>query len=565
MQPQKIVVIGGSAAGAKAASKARRTDQEAEITIIQGEKDLSMASCGFPYYVGGSFGQRDSLWATPTGVVRDSQFFYKAKRINAVTETVAESIDRQKCVVECRNLISGEPCSYPYDRLIICTGGRSSFPEIPGSKLSGVTTFLTMADTDYLRHVRDRNAAQEAVIVGGGLIGVEAAEALVVSGMKVTLIEQEESILGFLDKQLGQLCANHLTANKVQVITATTVSSFLGEAGKLAAVRLSDERIIPCELAIVAAGVKPRSELAASAGLAIGRLGGIDVNRSMQTSDPAIYAAGDCVEIPHLLTGKPVLAPMGDLANLEGRIAGENAAGGNASPFGGTINSVICKLFDFSAGCAGLSEKAARAAGFTDIETVIHASPDKPGFMGAKLLISKMVVDKKCGRLLGFQCIGSGDVSRQMVTAAMALQNGMFLDQLLNLDLPYAPPYSLAIDHFVCCAHLMENRLKGCWKGISAEEVQNKVLTGTPPFLLDARAPEEYEAMRLGIGEKLIPLGALREKINDLPEDKGAEIVCYCKISLRGYETALILQSCGYTNVKVMEGGIMAWPYARER
>ena len=289
------------------------------------------------------------------------------------------------------------------------------------------------------------------------------------------------------------------------------------------------------------------------------------MDRHMQTSDPDIYAAGDCVELDHLLSGEKTLAPLGDLANLQGRVAGENAVNGNDASFPGTIQTGICKIFEFVAGSTGLSEAAAKRLGYADYETVVNASPDKPGFMGAKLLISKMLVDRKDQRLIGYQCVGPGDVSKQIATAAMAITGKLTVEDLVNADLPYAPPFSLAIDHFVASAHIMQNKLKGRMVGISCQEVREKLDGAERPFLLDARGPDEYEAMRLGIGEVLIPLGALRKRLGELPEDREKEIVCFCKISLRGYEAALVLQANGWKNVKVMEGGIMAWPFPREK
>ena len=213
----------------------------------------------------------------------------------------------------------------------------------------------------------------------------------------------------------------------------------------------------------------------------------------------------------------------------------------------------------------GLSEKAARTAGYTDIETVINASPDKPGFMTGLLLVTKIVVERKTGKILGVQCVGPGDVSKQLAIWAMAIRGKLTVEDMINADLPYAPPFSLAIDHSIAGAHIMQNKLKGRMKGISCADVKKKLDAGEKPFILDTRGPDEFEQMRLGIGERLIPLGALRSRLNELPEDKSAEIICFCKISLRGYEAARVLEGRGWTNVKVMEGGVMAWPFPREK
>lgn len=565
MQAKKLVIIGGSAAGAKAAAKARRLDQHADITLIQREPDLSMASCGYPYYVGGVFDDRKMLLATPTGVIRDPGFFMKTKAIRALTETKAVAVDREKKAVTCIDLRSGRQQIIGYDKLILCTGATAVLPPVPGADLEGVTTLVSMADTDYLRRVRDRKKGSSAVVIGAGLIGVEACEALKTSGLKVTLVELSPDILTFLDPQLSGLVANHIRSKGVEVITGKGIKAFLGETGKLAGIKLEDDTIIYCETGVVATGVRPNVQLAKEANLQVGELGGIVVNEHMMTSDPDIYAAGDCVEIKHLLTGKNVLAPMGDLANLQGRVAGENAICGNTVVFPGTIHTSICKVFDFAAGSTGLTEKSAEKNQVTGIETVVNASPDKPGFMGAKVLVSKILVEKSSKKILGYQCVGNGDVSRQLATAAMAIQGGMTLDSLVCADLPYAPPFSLAIDHFIASAHLVDNKLKGRFKTISAATLHQKITSDEKPFLLDGRGPDEYEVLRLGIGEKYIPLGALRERLGELPAEKDAEIICFCKVSLRGYEAALILEANGWTNVKVLEGGIVAWPYEREK
>ena len=562
---KKIVVIGGSAAGAKAAAKARRLDYDADITIVQKDPDLSMAACGYPYYVGGLFNDRNMLLATPTGVTRDAQFFLKVKNIKAITETEVVAIDRQKKLVHCRNCRTGEEKSLDYDRLIIATGAGARRLEIPGAELQGITTLLSMADTDYLRGVCDRKEIKQALVIGGGLIGVETCEALAGAGIAVTLVEMTPHILPFLDKQLAMLVENHMRSKSVQVLTDRKVEAFIGEKGSVTGVRLADSTVLPCGLVVVAVGVLPNTRLAASAGIAIGELGGISVNAFMQTSDPYIYAAGDCVEVENLITGRKVLAPMGDLANLQGRVAGENAVLGNVVTFKGVIQTGICKVFDFAAGVTGLTEKAARRIGMADFETMICAGPDKPGFMGADLLVSRILVDRKTERILGYQCVGAGDVSRQLAAAAMAVQGKLALEELCCADLPYAPPFSPAIDPFIVAAHIVQNKIKGRIKTISAEDVYSLSKTENPPFFLDGRGPDEYELLRLGIGEKYIPMGALRSRLGELPQDKDREIICFCKVSMRGYEAALTLQANGWNNVRVLEGGIAAWPYAREK
>lgn len=562
---KRIIVIGGSAAGPKAAAKARRLDENAEIVIIQKAPDLSMASCGYPYYVGGVFDDRNMLICTPTGEVRDPKFYLKAKGIVARTETEALRIDRQAKTLLIRDLKSGAEETLAYDKLIIATGALPKKPPIPGVELDGISTLQSMGDADYLRDIRDGRQITKAAVIGGGLIGIETCEALQLAGIDITVIEMLPQLLTFLDWELAKLVENHVRAKGANVITDNGIAEFLGENGRLTAVKLQNGTELPCELAVVAIGVTPNVRLAQEAGLEVGATGGLLVNEYMQTSDPNIYAAGDCVEALNLITGKKVHAPYGDLANLQGRAAGENAVLGNAVTFPGTIQTGICKVFDFAAGSTGLSEKAARAAGLTEIETVINASPDKPGFMEGKLLVSKLVVEKSSGRILGAQCVGPGDVSKQLAIWAMAIKARLGVEEMINADLPYAPPFSLAIDHSIATAHLMQNKLKGRMRGISCVEVKKKLDAGERLFILDNRAPEEFDQMRLGIGERLMPLGALRGRLNEMPADTNAEVICFCKISLRGYEAARVLEGHGWKNVKVMEGGVMAWPYPREK
>jgi NADPH-dependent 2,4-dienoyl-CoA reductase/sulfur reductase-like enzyme/rhodanese-related sulfurtransferase len=420
-----------------------------------------------------------------------------------------------------------------------------------------------MQDADYLRKIRDEKKIQKAVVIGGGLIGIETLEALHLAGIELTLIELLPQLLTFLDWKMAKLVENYLKS-KANVVTKNGVAEFLGENGKLTGVKLQNGTEIPCELAVVAIGVRPRIDLAQAAGLEIGKLGGILVNEFMQTSNPHIYAVGDCCEIPNLITGQNVLAPFGDLANLEGRVAGDNVINGNVAKFQGTIQTGICKIFDYGVGITGLSETKTIEAGIDYVKTV-NISPDKPGFMDGKLLFTKLIAEKETGRLLGAQCLGPGDVSKQLAIWATAIKGKLTVDDMVNADLPYAPPFSLAIDHSIATAHIIQNKMRGLFTGISALDLKTMIDRGEDLFILDVRGADEYEQARLGIGETLIPLGVLRKRLNELPADKNKTIITYCKISLRGYEAAMFIQAHGYQNVKVMEGGIAGWPFEKEK
>lgn len=560
--PKRIIVVGGSAAGPKAAARARRLDENAEITIFQQSPDLSMASCGYPYYVGGVFDDRNMLLCTPTGVTRDPTFYMKAKAIVARVGCDVTEIDCEHRVITVLDQQTGRIEQCEYDKLVLATGALPKMPRVPGLTLQGVTCLQSLRDADYLRKIRDERKIKNAIVLGGGLIGVETCEALQLAGIGITIIERLPQLLPFMDWQLAKLIENHIRSKGVDVITENGVVEFLGRE-HLEAVKLQNGDELDCELAVVAIGVTPNSELARRAGLALGSTGGISVNEHLQTSDPHIYAAGDCIECWHAIQGNKLHAPYGDLANLQGRVAGENAVLGNQATFPGTIQTGICKIFDYSAGSTGLSELAVKASGNWNVVATINASPDKPNFMGGKLLVTKVVADADSGRILGAQCVGPGDVSKQIAIWAMAIKARMSVDDMANSDLPYAPPFSLAIDHSIATAHVLQNKLKGHMDGISAPDLKRQIDAGKSPFLVDCRGPDEYTEMHLGIGEHLIPLGALRGRLNELPSDKDAEIVCFCKISLRGYEAARVLKSRGWSNVKVLEGGIMAWPYPR--
>ncbi|MFU2209943.1 FAD-dependent oxidoreductase [Solidesulfovibrio sp. C21] len=564
MSTKRIVVIGGTAAGPKAASRAKRLDETAEVTLLQKASALSMASCGYPYYVAGEVEDRDMLLATPAGVVRDAAFFAGAKGIIAKVSTEVTGIDREAKTVAWKRVDTGETGFLPYDKLIVCTGSVPKVPPIPGRELAGVTTLTSLEDADRLRELAATNKDEKTVIIGGGLIGMETCEALVVAGMDVTVVEALPQTLSFLDPELALLVQKHATSKGAKIITGVGISAINGQDGKVAGVTLADGRELPCTLVIMAIGVAPNTGLAKAAGLALGPTGGIITDERMRTSDPDVYAAGDCVEVKNRLTDEPMLAPFGDLANLEGRVAGENAVLGDTATFPGTIGSGICKIFDFTAASTGLSEFRAKQAGF-DVVTAINASPDKPGFMGAKPVVSKLIADAKTGRILGFACVGLGNVNRQAAEMAMAILGGLTVDDVAMADLPYAPPFSLAIDHAIATAHILQNKMRGLMRGQSSIVAKSRIDNGEHPYLLDVRGPKEFEEMRLGRGETLIPLGQLRKRLGELPADKQAPVITYCKVSMRGYEAQRVLEANGYDNVTVLEGGLVAWPFGLEQ
>ena len=494
---------------------------------------------------------------TPVGTVRDPVFFQHVKNVNVLNETEAISIDRENKRVQVRNLVKNEETWLDYDKLVLGTGASPVIPPIPGVDLENVFTLQGVHDAEGIRNALSTHKARDVVIVGGGLIGVEITEALVQRGCRVTILEMMPQILRILDLDMARLVEQHMESHGVKVMTGTRLEAIEGDTS-VSAVQTSAGRL-PADMVVMAIGVRPNTTLAQTAGLDIGSTGGIKVNERMQTSDSDIYAAGDCVECTDLMTGKGCFIPLGSTANKQGRVAAVNLCGGNDS-FPGVLGSTVCKVFDFCVARTGLGEEAARQNGL-DIETVLAPAPDKAHFMPeAKLLILKMIADRKTRKVLGIQAVGPGAGDKRIDVVAMALTAGMTVDQLANADLCYAPPFAPAMDNVLTAANVMRNKLDGYMQGISALEVHQMQQQEKDFVFLDVRSPGEYEQVRLP-GSVLIPLGALRGRLNELPKDK--DIVAFCKISLRGYEAALILKAAGFSNVRVLDGGVATWPYEK--
>ena len=553
----KVVIIGGVAAGPKVGSRVHRICPDAQITLIEKGEFLSYAGCGLPYYVSGIVEDQKELMSTPVGVVRDPVFFRNVKNVEVRNRTEVIKIDRSKKELTVVEKLGGREQKIPYDKLVLATGASPIIPPIEGVNLKNVFTLQNIEDSEGIKVALSEDKAKDVVIVGGGLIGLEMTEALAKKGCRVTIVEKLPQILPILDWEIAQQVNQYLEIRGVKVKTATTLMAIKG-MGKVRSV-LTDRGEVQCDFVIMSVGVKPNVALAKDAGIVIGVTGGIKVNEKMQTSDPDIFAAGDCVESTNLITGKPCFIPLGSTANKQGRVAANNVCGFK-DKFPGVLGSTVCKLFNFNIGRTGLGENQARQEGFS-VETVLSPAPDKAHFYPeAKPIMMKLVIDKKTRRLLGLQAVGPGIVDKRIDVAATAITSKMTVDDIANLDLCYAPPYSPAMDNIITAADVARNKLDGLYRSITPMEVEEKMRRGDDFIFLDVRSPGEYEAMRL---EKsiLIPLGKLRERLSELPKDK--EIIAFCKISLRGYEAALILQAAGFKDVKVMDGGVVMWPYEK--
>jgi len=556
---RRILVIGGVACGPKAAARARRLDPEAEITIVEQGSSISYAGCGTPYYIEGLIPELSELWETPVGVPRDASFFRKVKDITVLTRTQARRINRDEKTVEVINLDTGEQRVLPYDKLVLATGGHPFIPPFEGTDLGYVFSLRSPQDASAIRDAVASGRIKKAVIVGGGLIGLEMSEALTLCGVQVTVVEMLPHVLpGLLDLEPAVFLTRHLKAKGVQVYTGEKVVRLEGEMGRVRKV-FTEKRELETDMALIAVGVRPTVQLAKDAGLELGPRGGIAVNEYLQTSDPDIYAGGDCVECVHMVSGRKVYIPLGSTANKHGRIIGTNIVGGKET-FPGILGTAVVKVFDYNVGRTGLTEHEARELGY-DVVVSLAPAPDRAHYYPtSQPIFIKLIADAQTRKVLGAQVVGPGEAAKRVDVVATAITFGATVDDLAYIDLGYAPPYSSAMDNVHHAANIIRNKLDGIAKSISPIEVKAKMDRGEDFIFLDVRIPSEYEEMRIEDKRvRLIPLGMLRSRLNELPKDK--EIIAFCKISLRGYEAQRILEGAGFTNVKFMDGGILAWPY----
>lgn len=556
---RKIVIIGGVAAGLKSASKVRRCDQTAKITVVEKGEIISYGACGMPYYVGGDVAELDELMKTPVGVVRNPGFFKNVKDIEVRVKTEAIAIDRIGKTVTVRNLDSDVTEELPYDKLVIATGATPVRPPLPGVELPNIHQLWHPDDAKAVRKGLEEKKFKSAVIIGAGLVGMEMAEALHNQQVPVTVIEMKnQPFPAFLDPEVGALVAKHLEEIGITLLTGEKVLRFTGE--KAVETVETDQRSIPADLVILAIGARPNIKLAKEAGIMIGETGAIAVDEELRTNDPDIYAGGDCVENVHMISGKKIFAPMGSTANKQGRIIGENICGANLK-FKGVLATAVAKVDSLNVGKTGLTEAEAKSLGHEYV-TALVAGHDKPHYMpGAKLINVKLIVDAKNKKILGMQAVGEGDVSKRVDVVASVLALGGTIDDLFSIDLSYAPPYNSPIDNVVVASNAVMNKLAGRMRGIASIEAAEKMKNGEAVFL-DVRSPEECCQIKLSDcnGIKYIPLGQLRKRLSELNKDE--EIIAFCKISLRGYEAECILEGEGFENVKVLEGGVAAWPFA---
>lgn len=525
-----ILIIGAGATGLKCAVRARRRNWDARITVLDRGKRISLGRCGLPYYVAGIIHEIEELRKTSYGAVRDERYFKDIFDVEVLTETEALEIDRKRRFVKVRR--KGKEDEIGYDYLVIATGSR------PIKLFDGDERILTFFDAEDAEKILDfwENGAEKAAVIGAGFIGLELCEALKNLGMEVSLIEALDQVAPMLDKEMARFVEAQLKEKGVEVHLSARVREIVAKE-KLKVV--ADEEI-EADFVVQAIGVRPNVEIAKKAGLELGETGAIKVNEFLQTSDERIYAGGDCVENRHLITGRGVFAPFGDIANKHGRIIADNITGGT-SRFPGIVGTSIFKIFDLTAGKTGLSEKEALYYGFK-VKSVLLSSPDKSHYYPKSSNMRIKVVFDETGRLLGAQIVGAGGVDRRIDVFATAIYAGMKIQDLANLDLAYAPPYAPPLDPVIVSANVAMNKLENLLE--TTREVGD--------ILLDVRTEEEAEKMPLPNAIN-IPLSKLREKAKDLPRDK--EITTICPLGLRAYLAQRILKSMGF-RAKSYEGGM---------
>jgi len=544
---KRLLVIGGVAAGPKAAVRARRCDPEMEIVIYQEEDDLSYAGCGLPYYISGVVKERDALISrTPGKFVVDGIRIQKNRRV--------ERIDTKERTISGKMVESEKTFMDHYDRLVLATGAKPIRPTMDGIELGNVFFLRSIFDADAILESVGSDQIQKVVIAGGGYIGLEMAEALILLGKRVTIVELAPQILTLFDEDFAGILRQYLEKKGIQIFTSEGIKALRGN-GRVTHVQTA-ARKVEADAVLMSLGIRPQVELARQAGLRIGDTGAIWVNEKMETSAEGVYAAGDCAETTHLVTGKRVWIPLGSTANKQGRVVGSNVCGGNDT-FPGVFGTTIFKTFDLNVAKTGLSMREAGQGGFRPIQAIVRGHDRADYYPGRKELILKVVADSPTGRILGGQVIGEGPSDKFIDILAMALHARMTCKELALADLAYAPPYSPVLSPMIVAANVLTNKLEGRVKGIQASEVRKNLQTSKATFqVLDVR--EEVEVKEKRIPNSLwIPLGDLKKRMEEL--DKRKEIAVHCDQGLRSYKACLRLRHEGFENVKNVDGGMLCW------
>lgn len=498
---KRIVVIGGVAAGATAAAKVRRLSPEAEITLLEAGPDISFANCGLPYHIGGDIPDRSSL------ILQSPESFKSQYNVTVHVNTAAAAIDRDRKVVRARK--AGETLEFPYDALILAQGGKPIAPDLPGAKLSHVFSLWTLSDMDRIQAFLKEKKPSRAVIVGGGFIGLEMAEALSHRGLEVRVVEKLPHVMSVMDPEISGAVEEELTARGVLLSKGVGVEA-IGENW----VALEGGEKVAADMVLLSIGVRPELTLAREAGLAMGAAGGLLVDEFLRTSDPAIFAAGDMVEVTHRVHGAKVRIPLAGPANRQGRIAAENALGGKRA-YQGPIGTSIVRVFDAVAGITGLSLRAAKSAGIDAVAVTAHKEHHVSYYPGAQQVTVRLVVERASGRILGGQTTGIVGADRRLDAISVAVAQGMTVRELADVDFSYSPPLGTANDALNMAAYVAENRLSGYSPALSVEDV-GAYLAEKDPVVVDVRDSFAFAKGHLE-GAVNLPLEVLTENVTKLP------------------------------------------------
>ena len=559
---EKILVVGGVALGPKAAARCKRLMPDAQVTLVDENVFISYGGCGIPYYVSGEIQNLNDLRSTPYHTVRDADFFRDMKGITVRTQTRATAIDRASKTLAVKNVVTGQEEKLPYDKLVLATGASPRVPPVEGKDLRNVLSLTRLEAAGAIRSACEEGKITEAVIVGGGFIGLEAAVALAdMWGVKCSVVEMVDQILpGVLSHSVAQMAAHDCAAHKVDVYTGEKVVRLEGKDGAVSKV-VTDKRELNAQLVIFAAGFIPNGQIAKDAGLEVAPFGAIVVDQHMRTSDPSIFAGGDCVAIKNIITDKVGYLPLGSMANRQGRVIGTNLAGGNAS-FPGYVGSWAVKLFDLSFCGVGLTVERARKEGFDAISVSVEQFDHAHFYPEKAMMTLELVVDKATSRVLGMQgaCADGDSLKARVDAVAAALQYSKpTVEDISNLEIAYAPPFASAMDVVNVVANVADNALAGRFTPVTGDQFIDlwKNRKENHVFFIDARPAAAGRAVQ----EKhpdwhAIPLEEVAARANEVPKDRPVAIIC--NTGLRSYDSLLVLARHGITDVVNSTGGMQS-------
>jgi CoA-disulfide reductase len=538
---KKILIVGGVAGGASAATRLRRLDETAEIIMFERGKYISFANCGLPYYIGGEIQNReDLLLQTPEGFNR--RFNVDVRVRNDVTQ-----IEPEKKQINVKNLDTGKTYTETYDKLILSPGAEPVRPPIPGIDSERIFTLRNVPDTDLINDYIEKHKCKRAVIVGAGYIGLEMAENLRRRGMLVAVVEMVDQVLPVMDKEMTAYIQQQLHKHNVALWLNDAVTH-LKPTDSILTVGLKSGMELSCDIAILAMGVKPEAELARQAKLQIGTTGGIKVNKQLQTSDPDIYAIGDAIEVRDFVLGNPTLIPLAGPANKQGRMVADNICGPNRQ-YNGTQGTSILKVFDLTVAMTGASEKALAKTNIEYEKLYIHPASHVGYYPGAEQMHIKLLFTKPEGKILGAQIVGSRGVDRRIDIFAAAIRASLTVFDLQELELAYAPPYGSGKDAVNMAGFVASNILEG-----TTEIVHWNQLDETD-YILDVRTAGEFKRSNVPSSVN-VPVNEIRNRLNELPPDTVINV--YCTVGIRSYIASRILMQNGFT-ARNISGGFISY------